>query len=85
MNGSKFVLDTDGKPRFEKIIKCESTDKVCVEAKLNARSRVTSKKTPVSNITSIADLKKSQEEHLKYDRVEYLKLLDLTKKSFDKK
>ncbi|MBC7537487.1 MAG: hypothetical protein H7281_01600 [Bacteriovorax sp.] len=85
MNGSKFVLDTDGKPRFEKIIKCEGTDKVCIEAKLHARSRVASKKAPASNITSIADLKKSQEEQLKYDRVEYLKLLNLTKNYFDKK
>jgi hypothetical protein len=84
MNGTNLILDAFGKPRFEKKIKCESSDKACIE--LNLQSKLSHKKSasPNSTITSIGDLKRYQEEQLNLDRAEYLKLKALTNKTFEK-
>lgn len=66
----KVLLDDKGNPIYEKIVKGKVGDKKFAKAKDKDR-------TPAS-ITDAADLKRDQEEKLKRDRAEYLKLKNLT-------
>lgn len=68
----KLVLDKDGNPTFEKIIKGKVSDSKFSASK--SKDRVPAAK----KITDAADLKRDQEEKLKRERVEYLKLKSLT-------
>jgi hypothetical protein len=65
----KFLLDEKGMPRFEKIVK----RKIKAERKL------------ATNIKDSPDLKRVDEETMKKERVEYLKLKQLTNEALNKK
>lgn len=73
----KVVLDEKGNPVYEKIVKGKIGDKKFAKAKDKNRA-------PAA-ITDAADLKRDQEEKLKRERAEYLKLKDLTSGALDKK
>ncbi|MBC7715121.1 MAG: hypothetical protein H7177_17380, partial [Rhizobacter sp.] len=66
----KVLLDDKGKPVFEKIVKGKVGDKKFAKVKNKDRA-------PAA-ITDAADLKRDQEEKLKRERAEYLKLKNLT-------
>lgn len=66
----KVLLDEKGNPIYEKIVKGKVGDKKFAKAKDKNRA-------PAS-ITDAADLKRDQEEKMKRERVEYLKLKNLT-------
>ena len=66
----KILLDEKGNPVYEKIIKGKVDDKALAKTK-------DQKRAPAA-ITNTADLKRDQEEKLKRERAEYLKLKNLT-------
>lgn len=66
----KVLLDEKGNPIYEKIVKGKVGDKKFAKLKDKARA-------PAA-ITDAADLKRDQEEKLKRERAEYLKLKNLT-------
>ena len=66
----KILLDEKGNPVYEKIVKGKVGDKAVTKLK-------DQKKAPLA-ITNAADLKRDQEEKLKRERAEYLKLKNLT-------
>ena len=68
----KVVLDENGKPLFEKIVKGKVGDKKFATNENDKKGRA-----PAS-ITTPADLSKDQEEELKRERARYLKLKELT-------
>ncbi len=70
-------LDEKGNPLYEKIVKGKATDKKFAKVKESGRA-------PAA-ITSTADLKRDQEDKLKRERAEYLKLKDLTNGVLKKK
>lgn len=71
-------LDEKGNPLYEKIVKGKATDKKFAKIKESGRA-------PAAAITSTADLKRDQEEKLKRERAEYIKLKDLTNGVLKKK
>ena len=73
----KILLDEKGNPVYEKIVKGKVDDKAIAKAKDQTRA-------PAA-ITNAADLKRDQEEKLKRERVEYLKLKNLTNEIINKK
>ena len=70
-------LDENGNPLYEKIVKGKATDKKFAKVKESGRA-------PAA-ITSTADLKRDQEDKLKRERAEYIKLKDLTNGVLKKK
>ncbi|MEA9358039.1 hypothetical protein SHI21_17535 [Bacteriovorax sp. PP10] len=66
----KVLLDDKGNPIYEKIVKGKVGDKKFAKAKEKGR-------VPAA-ITDAADLKRDQEEKMKRERAEYLKLKNLT-------
>lgn len=66
----KVLLDEKGNPIYEKIVKGKVGDKKFAKIKDKARA-------PAA-ITDAADLKRDQEEKMKRERAEYLKLKNLT-------
>jgi hypothetical protein len=70
----KVLLDEKGNPIFEKIVKGKVGDKKFDKVKDRAPAA----------ITDAADLKRDQEEKLKRERAEYLKLKNLTNKVINK-
>ena len=66
----KVLLDEKGNPIYEKIVKGKVGDKKFAKVKDKNRA-------PAA-ITDAADLKRDQEEKMKRDRAEYLKLKNLT-------
>ncbi|MBC7428735.1 MAG: hypothetical protein H7336_09005 [Bacteriovorax sp.] len=73
----KVLLDEKGNPIFEKIVKGKVGDKKFAKNKDKDRA-------PAS-ITDAADLKRDQEEKLKRERAEYLKLKNLTNEALKRK
>lgn len=74
----KVLLDEKGNPIFEKIVKGKVGDKKFAKVKDN-------KGRAPAAITDAADLKRDQEEKLKRERAEYLKLKNLTNEVLKKK
>lgn len=72
----KVLLDDKGNPIYEKIVKGKVGDKKFAKVKDKTRA-------PAA-ITDAADLKRDQEEKLKRERAEYLKLKNLTNKVLKK-
>jgi hypothetical protein len=72
----KVLLDDKGNPIYEKIVKGKVGDKKFAKMKDKTRA-------PAA-ITDAADLKRDQEEKLKRERAEYLKLKNLTNKVLKK-
>lgn len=66
----KVLLDENGNPIFEKIVKGRVAD--------SKFSRGNNQNRAPASITNVADLKRDQEEKLKKERAEYLKLKNLT-------
>lgn len=75
MKDGKIVLDEKGNPVFEKIVKGRAGDKKFAKIK--------DKKRAPASITNVADLKRDEEDKLKVERVEYMKLKELTKGILD--
>ena len=75
----KVLLDENGQPIFEKIVKGKVGDK-----KFAAKVKDKKDRAPAA-ITDAADLKRDQEEKLKRERAEYLKLKNLTNGALKKK
>ncbi len=75
----KVLLDEKGNPIFEKIVKGKVGDKKFASKAKDKKDRV-----PAS-ITDAADLKRDQEEKLKRERAEYMKLKNLTNGALKKK
>lgn len=75
----KVLLDENGNPIFEKIVKGKVGDK-----KFAAKMKDKKDRAPAS-ITDVADLKRDQEEKMKRERAEYLKLKNLTNGALRKK
>ena len=69
----KVLLDDKGHPRYEKVVKRKV-----------AKKEVAKARTPAS-IDNSADLKRDEEEKIKYERAEYLRLKKLTKEALEKK
>ncbi|MDD4976170.1 MAG: FlxA-like family protein [Bacteriovorax sp.] len=74
IKNGKVILDEKGKPLFEKIVKGK------VGESRFARGKVQTKKGRVpASLNDTADLKRDDEERLKYERAEYIKLKQITK------
>jgi hypothetical protein len=73
----KVLLDDKGNPVYEKIVKGKVGDKKFASTKIK-------KDRAPAAITDMADLRRDQEEKLKRDRVEYLKLKKLTNEALQK-
>lgn len=73
----KVLLDDKGNPIYEKIVKGKIGDKKFAKAKDKNRA-------PAA-ITDAADLKRDQEEKMKRERAEYMKLKNLTNEALNKK
>lgn len=79
IKNGKVILDEKGKPLFEKIVKGKVGDKKFARGKVQDKDG----RAPAS-INDSADLKRDEEERLKHERAEYLKLKNITKKAFEK-
>ncbi len=77
MKDGKIVLDEKGNPVYEKVIKGKIGDKKF--------ANVADQKRAPTAINNVADLKRDQEEKLKRERAEYLKLKNLTNGVINKK
>jgi hypothetical protein len=74
IKNGKVILDEKGKPLFEKIVKGKVGDNKFARGKVQAKTG----RVPAS-VTDTADLKRAEEERLKYERAEYIKLKEITK------
>ncbi|MGZ3810023.1 MAG: hypothetical protein ACXVCE_18205, partial [Bacteriovorax sp.] len=79
MKDGKIQLNESGKPLFTKVVKGKVGDKKFAQEKIKKEQR-----EPAS-ITDAADLKRSEEEKMKRERAEYLKLKNITNQVIEKK
>lgn len=76
----KVLLDEKGNPIFEKIVKGKVGDK-----KFASKIKDKKEAREPASITDVADLKRDQEEKLKRERAEYIKLKNITNGALKKK